>query len=67
MVWRRSVDRGDILRDRAETEIGEAGTAFHIDENVFLGEVSRQSGTLADALCVRLSNPRGQPHCYADS
>ena len=39
MVGGRSVHRVDVLRNRAEAEITEEGTAFRINEDVLLGKV----------------------------
>ena len=67
VVLGRSVYRADVPRDRAETKISEAGTAFLIDEDVFLGESLVSVGILAGTLCVRLSNLRGRPRHYVDN
>ena len=67
MVVGRSVYRVDVLRDRGEAEINEAGTPLQIDENVFLGRVLCQSEILANTPHARLLNPRGRPRYCADS
>jgi len=67
VVGGRSVNRVDVLRDRAEAKITEAGTTFRIDEYVLLEKVVCQSGEWQDKPNVHPSDLRGRHRCYAGS